>query len=149
LGWTDGRNVRIDLRWTGADVNPRPALAQELVGLQPDIIVTGGNPATAAVQPETRMIPIVFATVGDPVASGFISEFHPEFQQGRNITGIANYEASLGGKWLELLLQIAPQVKRAAIMFNPDTAAPVSIFMPSLETLAPVTQGHANRRARS
>ena len=96
-------------------------------------------PSTGRVPPmpwQTRMIPIVFATVGDPVASGFIPEFQPEFQPGRNITGVANYEASLGGKWVELLLQIAPGVKRVAIMFNPDTAAPVSIFMPSLETLA-------------
>jgi putative ABC transport system substrate-binding protein len=70
LGWTDGRNVRMDLRWGGADVNQIRALAQELVGLQPDIIVTNGTPATAAVQPETRTIPIVFAGAAEPVASG-------------------------------------------------------------------------------
>jgi putative ABC transport system substrate-binding protein len=131
LGWTDGRNIRIDVRWAGGDINPRLALAQELVGLQPDIIVTGGNPATAALQRETRMIPMVFATLGDPVASGFI----PEFQPGRNITGVANYEASLGGKWLELLLEIAPGLKRATIMFNLATVA-TSAYMPSLETAA-------------
>jgi putative ABC transport system substrate-binding protein len=108
-------------------------LAQELVGLQPDIILTGGTPDTAAVQRRTRTIPIVFATVGDPVASGLVPKFN---QPGGNITGFSNYEASLGGKGLELLFEIAPGLKRAAIMSNPDRAAPVSIFMPSFETAA-------------
>jgi putative ABC transport system substrate-binding protein len=107
-------------------------LAQELVGLQPDIIVTDGLPATAALQRETRTIPVVFANVGDPVASGIVPRLN---QPGGNITGFANYEASLGGKWLELLSEIAPGLKRVAIMFNPDTA-PVSTYMPSLETAA-------------
>jgi putative ABC transport system substrate-binding protein len=120
LGWTDGRNVRMDLRWYGDDINRIRSLAQELVGLQPDIIVTTGVPATAALQRETRTIPIVFATVGDPVASGIVPGLN---QPGGNIAGFANYEASLGGKWLELLSEIAPGLKRAAIMVNPDTAA--------------------------
>jgi putative ABC transport system substrate-binding protein len=109
------------------------ALAQELVGLQPDIIVIHGTtPGTAAVQRETRTIPIVFATAGDPVATGLVPNLnHP----GGNVTGFANVEASLGGKWLELLSEIAPGLKRAAIMFNPDNAA-VSVFMPSIETAA-------------
>jgi putative ABC transport system substrate-binding protein len=102
------------------------------VGLQPDIIVTGGTVATVAVQRETRTIPIVFSNVGDPVASGLVPRLN---QPGGNITGFANYEAALGGKWLELLSEIAPGLKRAAIMFNPDSG-PVSIFMPSLETAA-------------
>jgi putative ABC transport system substrate-binding protein len=132
LGWVDGRNVRIDLRWGGGDNNRIRALAHELVGLQPDIIVVTGTPATAALQRETRTIPIVFAPVSDPVASGIVARLdHP----GGNITGFANLEATLGGKWLELLSEIAPGLKRAAIMFNPDTA-PVSSFMPSLETAA-------------
>jgi putative ABC transport system substrate-binding protein len=132
LGWADGRNVRIDLRWGGDDTNRIRTLAQELVGLQPDIIVTGGTPATVAVQRETRTIPIVFAGLGDPVASGIVPGLN---QPGGNITGTALYEATLGGKWLELLSEIAPGLNRAAIMFNPDTA-PVSVFMPSLETAA-------------
>src|SRR6516165_2887005 len=132
LGWTDGRNVRIDLRSYHADTNRIQALAQELVGLQPDIIVTYGTPATAAVQRETRTIPIVFAGVGDPVASGLVPRLN---QPGGNITGFANLEATLGGKWLELLSEIAPGLKRAVIMFNPDTA-PASSFMPSFETAA-------------
>jgi putative ABC transport system substrate-binding protein len=133
LGWTDGRNVRIDRRWFGGDANRRLALAQELVGLQPDIIVTGGTAATADLQRATRTIPIVFATVGDPVASGLVPKLN---QPGGNITGFATFEATLGGKWLELLSEIAPGLKRAAIMFNPDTAGFVSIIMPSFETAA-------------
>jgi putative ABC transport system substrate-binding protein len=104
-----------------------------LVGHQPDIIVTSGTAATVAVQRETRAIPIVFATVGDPVASGLVPKLN---QPGGNITGFAVFEASLGGKWLELLSEIAPGLKRVAIMFNPDTAGFVSIIMPSFETAA-------------
>jgi putative tryptophan/tyrosine transport system substrate-binding protein len=132
LGWTDGRNVRMDVRWAGDDINRIGALAQELVGLQPDIIVTNGTPATAAHQRETRTIPIVFASVGDPVASGIVARLD---RPSGNATGFAVLEASLGGKWLELLSEIAPGLKRAAIMFNPDTA-PASAYMPSLEMAA-------------
>jgi putative ABC transport system substrate-binding protein len=132
LGWTDARNVRTDLRWHGDDVNRIRALALELVGLKPDIIVTNNTPATVAVQQETRTIPVVFVNVGDPVASGIVARLdHPS----GNITGFAIFEATLGGKWLELLSEIAPGLKRAALMFNPDTA-PVSTFMPSFETAA-------------
>jgi putative ABC transport system substrate-binding protein len=130
LGWTDGRNVRIDLRWAGGDINRIRALAQELVGLQPDITVTNSTPATAALLRETRTIPIVFADVADPVASGLVPRLD---RPSGNITGFANLEASLGGKQLELLSEIAPGLKRAAILFNPDTA-PVSTYLPSLET---------------
>jgi putative ABC transport system substrate-binding protein len=132
LGWADGHNVRIDLRWGGDDTNRMRALAQELVGLRPDIMLTNGTPATVAVQRETRTIPIVFTGVGDPVASGLVPRLN---QPGGNITGFANYEATLGGKWLELLSEVAPGLKQVAIMFNPDSG-PVSIFMPSLETAA-------------
>jgi putative ABC transport system substrate-binding protein len=132
LGWTDGRNVRIDLRWHGDDINRIRTLAQELVGLQPEIIVPYGTPATAAVQRETVKIPIVFAGMGDPVASGLVAQLD---RPGGNITGFANLEATLGGKWLQLLSEIAPGLRRAAIMFNPDTS-PASSFMPSLETAA-------------
>ena len=135
LGWTDGRNVRIDLRSHGGDINRIRALAQELVGLQPDIIVVGGSTdATLALQQETRTIPIVFANVGDPVASGIVARLD---RPGGNVTGFALYEPTLGGKWLELLSEIAPGLKRAAIMFNPDMFKPsLSTYMPSLETAA-------------
>jgi putative tryptophan/tyrosine transport system substrate-binding protein len=132
LGWTDGRNVRMDLRWGGDDINRIRAFVQELVALQPDIILASSTPVTVALQRETRTIPIVFADVAEPVASGIVPRLD---RPGGNITGFASLEASLGGKWLELLLEIAPGLKRAAIMFNPDTA-PVSPFKPSLETAA-------------
>jgi putative tryptophan/tyrosine transport system substrate-binding protein len=133
LGWTDGRNVRVDLRWASGDINRMRALAQELIGSQHDIILAGGTGATIALQRETRTIPIVFVTVSDPVASVIVPRLdHP----GGNVTGFANLEASLGGKWLELLSEIAPPgLKRAAIMFNPDTA-PISTYLPSFETAA-------------
>jgi putative tryptophan/tyrosine transport system substrate-binding protein len=134
LGWSDGRNVRIDLRSGGGDINRIRALAQELVGLKPDIIVTEGTPATVALQRETRTIPIVFASVGDPVASRIVPRLD---RPSGNVTGFAIYEASLVGKSLELLWEIAPGLKRAAFMFNPDSeTAPVSTFMPSFETAA-------------
>jgi putative ABC transport system substrate-binding protein len=132
LGWIDGRNVRIDLRWHGGEINRIRALAQELVRLQPDIILANTTPATVALQRETRTIPIVFAGVGDPVASSIVARLD---RPSGNITGFAGYEPTLGGKWLELLSEVAPGLKRAAIMFNPDTS-PVSSFMPSFETAA-------------
>jgi putative tryptophan/tyrosine transport system substrate-binding protein len=132
LGWTDGRNVRMDIRRYGGDINRIRALARELVGLKPDIILTSATPSTVAAQRETRTIPIVFSGVGDPVASGIVPRLD---RPSGNITGFAGYEPSLGGKWLELLSEIAPGLKRAVIMFNPDLA-PVSSFMPSFETAA-------------
>jgi putative ABC transport system substrate-binding protein len=133
LGWTDGRNVRMDPRWGGGDINRIRALARELVGLQPDIIVTSGTPATAAVQRETQTIPIVFANVGDPVAMGLVARLD---RPSGNITGFANVEPSLAGKWLELLLEIAPSIKRVAVMFNPDTALASAYMLPAFETAA-------------
>src|SRR6516165_5576639 len=114
----------------GGDVNRPRALAHELLNASPDIILTEGTPATIAVQREARTIPIVFANVGDPVASGFVATLN---QPGGNITGFALYAPSLGGKWLQLLSEIALGLKRAAIMFNPD-ALISSVYMPSLET---------------
>jgi putative ABC transport system substrate-binding protein len=124
--------MRMDLRWYGDDINRSRALAKELVGLQPDIILTGPIATTAAVQRETRTIPIVFANGGDPIASGIVVRLD---RPGGNTTGFAILEASLAGKWLELLSEIAPGLKRAAIIFNPDTFA-ASTYMPSLETAA-------------
>jgi putative ABC transport system substrate-binding protein len=121
LGWTEGRNVRMDLRWGSDDINRIRVLARELVGLEPDIILTDTTPTTSALQRETQTIPIVFANVSDPVATGIVARLKP----GGNITGFANYEPSFGGKLL----------KRAAMMFNPDTV-PVSFFIPSFETAA-------------
>jgi putative ABC transport system substrate-binding protein len=133
LGWTDGRNVRMDVRWGGGDINRIGALAQELVGSQPDVILANTTPVTAALQRATRTIPIVFATVADPVASGIVPRLD---RPGGNTTGFANFEASLAGKWLELLSEIAPGLKRAALMFNPDINPVSAYFMPSFETAA-------------
>jgi putative tryptophan/tyrosine transport system substrate-binding protein len=132
LGWIDGRNVRIDLRWGRADINRIQALAHELVGLQPDIVVASSSAATVALQRETRTIPILFENVGDPVASGIVPRLN---RPGGNITGFANVEPMLGGKWLEMLSEIAPGLKRAASMFKPDTAS-VLVHMPSFEMAA-------------
>jgi putative tryptophan/tyrosine transport system substrate-binding protein len=132
MGWTEGRNVRIDIRWTAGSLERMGRSAKELVDLQPEAILSDTTPVTAALERETRTIPIVFAGVNDPVASGIVAALN---RPGGNITGFALYETPLGGKWLELLSEIAPGLKRAAIMFNPDTA-PVSAFMPSLETAA-------------
>jgi putative ABC transport system substrate-binding protein len=132
LGWTDGRNVRMDLRWAGGDTNRIRAFAAELVSLQPDIILTSGTPATAAAQRATQTIPIIFAGAADPVASGIVARLD---RPSGNVTGFANNEATFAGKWLELLSEIAPDLRRAAIMFNPDTA-PVSTYMPSFEGAA-------------
>jgi putative ABC transport system substrate-binding protein len=103
LGWTNGRNLRMDVRWGGDDINRIRALAQELVGFQPDIILTGGTEPTVAVQRQTRTIPIVFAGVADPVPSGIVPRLD---RPSGNITGFAGTEASLAGKWLELLSEI-------------------------------------------
>src|SRR5262249_32440162 len=132
LGWTDGRNLQLDLRGAGTDINRIRALAHDLVDLKPDIIVTSTTAAIFALQRETRTIPIVFATVSDPVATGIVQRLD---RPGGNITGFANLQGSMGGKWLELLSEIAPGLKRAGIMFNPDTA-PTLAYMPSFETAA-------------
>ena len=132
LGWTDGRNLRIDLRPYGGDIDRIRALARELVGLQPDMIATNGTPATVALQRETRTIPIVFTNVADPVVSGVVPRLD---RPGGNVTGFASYEASLGGKWLELLSEIAPGLKRAAaVMIGAACAARVT---PDMTTRPP------------
>jgi putative ABC transport system substrate-binding protein len=122
----------MDLRWPGVDPNQIRVLAQELVGLQPHIMLTNGFAATVALQRATRTIPIVFVNVADPVTGGIVPRLD---RPGGNITGFGGLEASVGAKWLELLSEIAPGFKRAAIMFNPDLP-PVSTFMPALETAA-------------
>jgi len=132
LGWTEGRNVRMELQWSGGDINRIRALAHELVGSRPDIIVTNATPPTAALQGETRTIPIVFVFVGDPVVNGVVARLD---RPGGNVTGFGFVEPSFAGNWIELLSEIAPGLKRAAIMFNPDTAL-ISTWMPSFETAA-------------
>jgi putative tryptophan/tyrosine transport system substrate-binding protein len=130
LGWTDSRNLRIDTRWAAGNVDRARIFAKELVELQPDAIYALSGGLAAALQRETRAIPIVFV-VADPGGSGLVAGLaHP----GGNITGFISVEASLGGKWLELLTEIAPAVKRAAIMFGPG-AVPGG-FLPAFEAAA-------------
>jgi putative tryptophan/tyrosine transport system substrate-binding protein len=119
LGWIDGRNLRMDVRWTAGNVDRARAFAEELVDLHPDVILAHTTPATAALQRATRTIPIVFVTVSDPVGSGFVAGLP---RPTGNITGFVNLEPAMGGKWLELLTEIAPGLNRAAAIFNPDTA---------------------------
>jgi putative ABC transport system substrate-binding protein len=119
LGWIDGRTVHIDYRWAAGSLDRMRLFARELVQLNPEALVTISTPATAALQAETRTIPIVFAWVSDPVGSGFVSSLpHP----GGNITGFLNIEASVVGKWLSLMREIAPQVSRIGFLYNPQTA---------------------------
>ena len=133
LGWTDGRNVRIDVRWASS-IDRARMYAKELVDLQPDVILSQSTPVTAAFQRETRTIPIVFVFVADPVGSGFVASLP---RPSGNITGFIDEEAGMASKWLELLRQIAPGVKRVAMMFNPDTApGGGSYFLPSFESAA-------------
>jgi putative tryptophan/tyrosine transport system substrate-binding protein len=134
LGWTDGRNVQIDVRWGASNVERNKAFANELVNLQPDVILSHGTPVTAALQRETKTIPIVFVTVADPVGAGYVKSLS---QPGGNITGFIFAEAEIGGKWLELLKEIAPTTKRAAIIYNPDTApGHGSYYLPSFQSAA-------------
>ena len=118
-GWTDGRNLRMEVRWGGGDVNRTRTFAKELVALQPDVILAQGTPGTAALQRETRTIPVVFVIVADPVGPGFVAGLS---RPGGNITGFINSEAVMGAKMLELLREIAPGLERVAMIFNPDTA---------------------------
>ena len=119
LGWVGGRNLRIDYRWAGGSAGRMRTFAKELVELQPDVILANTTPVTSALQHETHTIPIVFVVVSDPIGAGFLASLP---RPGGNITGFINIKSSLGGKWLELLIEIAPPIQRVAIMFNPDTA---------------------------
>jgi ABC-type uncharacterized transport system substrate-binding protein len=133
LGWTDGVNLRIDVRWTGGDVTRAAALAKELVAMQPEVILANTTPVTAALQHETKTIPIVFVLVSDPIGSGFVKSLS---RPGGNITGFLNIEASLVEKWAELLKEIAPGTKRAALMFNPKTAPYAQYYLQPFEASA-------------
>ena len=134
LGWAEGRNIRIDTRWPiPADPDSMQRFAKELVALQPDLILSNTTPTTAALLQETRTIPIVFAMVADPVGSGFVASFP---RPGGNVTGFVTMEGSLGGKWVELLREIAPRVARTALLFNPATALFFEYYMESFNAAA-------------
>ena len=125
LGWIEGRNVQIDYRWAGGDPDKARTFARELIAMTPDVMLPSTNQVTRIVQQETQTIPIVFAFVGDPVGSGFAASLA---RPGKNITGFANFENSIGGKWVELFKEITPRAGRVGFVFNPDAAPNVGFF---------------------
>ena len=134
LGWTEGRNMRIDTRWTTpGDVESRERFAKELIALRPDLILSHGTPVTAALLQQTRTISIVFAGVSDPVGSGFVASFP---RPGGNVTGFNNMEPTMASKWLELLKEIAPRVSRVALLFNPATAPYLEYWLGPIKAAA-------------
>lgn len=133
LGWVDGRNLRIDHRWGTADARTLRPAAAELVGLKPEVILASATDGLAAVRQETRTIPIVFVSVSDPVGQGLVASLA---RPGGNITGFTAFEFSMGGKWMQLLKDIAPRVARVAVVFNPVTAPYYGSFLGPMEAAA-------------
>ena len=133
LGWTEGRNLRIELRWGAGDADRISRFAKELVELRPDAVVSQTTPVTSALARETPTIPIVFAVVSDPIGSGFAASLA---RPGGNVTGFTTNEPTIGGKWFELLKQIAPGITRVALLFNPATALAPQRFISHIEAAA-------------
>jgi putative ABC transport system substrate-binding protein len=133
LGWEDGRNLRIDYRFGGGGVDRFGALAKELVALQPDVIFAQSTGVVTAVQGETRTIPVVFVNVSDPVGAGFVASLP---RPGGNFTGMLLYDAGLSGKWLAMLKEISPTLRRAVLMIDPKTT-PLDYFYRPIEAVAP------------
>ena len=133
LGWVGGRNIQLDYRWGNSSVERMQRFAKELVQLNPDVLLGITTPATAALQNETHTIPIVFAIVNDPVGSGFVASLA---KPGGNITGFVNIEASLSGKWLELMHEVAPSVSRVGFLFNPQTAPFAPYYLDTFRSVA-------------
>ena len=125
LGWLEGRNIRIDYRWAGGDPEKARAFAKELIGMKPNVIVTSTNQVTETVRQETQTIPIVFASLGDPVGSGLVASLA---RPGGNVTGFPVFVDAMGSKWLELLREIAPRVERVGFVFHPDAVPNVGLF---------------------
>jgi putative tryptophan/tyrosine transport system substrate-binding protein len=141
LGWIGGRTARIDYRWGGGDQARINSLAQQMVADQPDVILAGGAPVVAPLKGATSSIPIVFISVSDPVAQGFVQSLP---QPGGNLTGFTSFEPSMGGKWLDLLKQVAPATHRAAVLYNPVTAPYTDLF---LKALVPVEANYGVKTA--
>jgi putative tryptophan/tyrosine transport system substrate-binding protein len=133
VGWTDGSNIRIDVRWGGGEVDRIQGLAKELVELQPEVVFAMTTPSVNAVLRETHTIPIVFAQVTDPVAQGLVQSLD---RPGGSITGFTVLEPEMGGKLVQVLKEIAPATARAAVIFNPDTATYYKLYMRSIEAAA-------------
>jgi putative tryptophan/tyrosine transport system substrate-binding protein len=133
LGWTDGRNVRIELRWANSDLELMRNYGTELAGHSPDVFLVQSNPALAILRPLAGNTPIVFVNVADPVGSGFVASLA---RPGGNITGFTNFEPSMGGKWLQTLKELAPDVDHAAALLHPQTPANLA-FLHEAEAAAP------------
>ena len=133
VGWTEGRNARIDIRWGAGDAERIRGHAAELIALAPDLILTAGSPITGRVLQATRTVPIVFVQVADAVGAGFVESLA---RPGGNATGFTSFEYGMGGKWLELLKEIAPGLKRAAVLRNPRTAVGPGLFG-AIQAVAP------------
>src|SRR6516165_545938 len=133
LGWTEGSNLRIELRWGAGNADKVRTFAKELVDLRPAVILGHSTVVTDALARETKTIPIVFVTVGDPVASGFTTSLA---RPSGNITGFTAFEPTLGGKWVELLKEIAPRTVRVALLSNQATGGPLQFYMPSIQAAA-------------
>jgi putative ABC transport system substrate-binding protein len=119
LGWTEGRNLRIDIRWSAGDAVLARNYAAQLIGLTPDVILASSTTNLTVIQQATNTVPVVFVQVSDPVEQGFVTNVT---RPGGNLTGFSMFEFSVGGKWLELLKEIAPGLARVGVMFNPDTS---------------------------
>ncbi len=137
LGWTDGRNMRIDYRWAAADADRYRTYAAELVALAPDVILASASPSVAALRQTTRTVPIVFVNVIDPIGAGYVASLA---RPGGNATGFTLFEYSLSGKWLELLKEIAPNLTRIAILRDPALAAGIGQFA-AIQAMAPPSFG--------
>jgi putative ABC transport system substrate-binding protein len=134
LGWTEGRNIRLDFRWGALDdAEVRQRSAKELIALQPDLIVTQNTPPTAAMLQQTHTIPVIFVIVADPVGSGFVKSLP---RPGGNATGFTIMEPTIASKWIELLKEMSPQVTRAALMFNPATTPYADIYVKPFKSAA-------------
>jgi putative ABC transport system substrate-binding protein len=133
LGWTAGQNIRLDYRWTAGDLELTQRFAKEIVELKPDIIVVHSTPAVAALRKLTSTTPMVFVLIADPIGSGFVDSLA---KPGGMLTGFMNVDAPMAGKWLELILEVAPKVKQVALVFNPRTS-PYHSYLREFEVSAP------------
>ena len=134
LGWVEDRNIHIDVRWPGGDLERIQGMAMELVAFRPDILLARSTPTTAALKRERESIPIVFVNVTEPVEQGFVQNLA---RPGGNITGFTNFESMIGGKWLQLIKEVDPRITRVAVIFNPQTAPFAGLFVRSIEAAAP------------
>jgi putative tryptophan/tyrosine transport system substrate-binding protein len=141
LGWAEGSNLRTEVRWSAGDADNIRSFAKELVDLRPDAIVAQSTPVVAALVRETQAIPIVFVNIADPIGSGFVVSLA---RPGGNLTGFMTDNSALGGKWVELLKEIAPRTVRAALLFNLTTAVPLKFYMPSVQAAASISGVEVN-----